>query len=338
MSANDCLILAIGPAFSDILLQLEDNQYNLIKDALFPKDSTWIRLDDQFGLSTFLNMLGIANPTSYMEGGSTILGTLSTMPIDIRERTIIFTYEGIDNKGLNMQSLKQYVKAVCKLGIKLRIKAVRGANLIGVVIVSNKNRERLLMTHSDYNISFIDDVDIPSAEYLLINCYEMLDISENNPIFRLIESKNYKVVLGLGSQNIINGELKKRIVRYCKNGFIYCLSGNYSEFQELHSCNIQSIRNEDVFTSIPYILITQGKDGMIGYSPDCQHYQPAYFVNESEIKSTSGAGDIALGVFLSGIINNENLPNILSRAAYKSSLIIRRLSNVFQEGSGCVQK
>jgi len=332
MSANSYIILAVGPAFSDILLQLTENQYNFIQERFFPNGRTWIRLDSRYELRSLFNALNIIDPARYMEGGSTILGTLSAMPPYIRNNSIIFTYEGRDNSNISSQSFDIYANTVRELGIKLKVKRVRGTNMVGMVLVSERNHERLLLTHSNYNISFTDDTPVPSAEYLLINGFEMIDTSDNNPIYRLIESRNFKVVLGLGAQNIIYGELKDRIIEYCKNGYIYCLSGNYDEFQELHQCDVNSMRKENIYSLIPYILVTQGSKGMIGYNQNYHYYQEAFDINEQEIKSTSGAGDVALGVFLSGVINGESLPKILSKAAFASSKILRRFSNVFREG------
>ncbi len=330
MIANDNVILAIGPAFSDILLQLRDKEYELIQKKFF-SSGTWIRLSDRHKLNALFKALDIVSPADYMEAGSTILGTLSAMPLNIRRNSTIITYEGTDNNQISFKSYNRYVNTVRNLGINLRVKQVKGANMIGMVFVSNSNRERLLLTYSDYNISFSDDMEIPSAEYLLINGFEMVEPT-NNLIYDLIESRNYKVVLGLGSQNILHGEFKNRLIEYCKKGYIHCIGGNYQEFQKLYPCNVKLMREEDVFSSIPYILVTLGKNGMIGYDPNVQYYQSAAVINDTDLISTSGAGDIALGIFLTGIINQENLQYTLSKAALVSTKIMRRLSNVFSEG------
>lgn len=332
MSANECLILAIGPAFSDILIKLNDIQYNNIRNLLFSKDSTWVRLDERFELSSFVSTLGITNPMSYMEGGSTILGTLSALPINIRNKCKIITYEGMDNNDINQQSFNVYVKTVNDLGLSLDVRRTKGANMVGMVLVSENNNERLLITHSDKNIIFKgDNNSFPSADYLLVNGFELLQMRQN-PIISLIESRQYKVVLGLGSKEIIEGNLKNKLIDYCRNGYVHCLAGNYQEIQELYKCDIYSLRKEPVFSKIPYILVTLGSAGMVGYSPKELYYQQSFHIDEKDILSTSGAGDIALGLFLTGIIKQEYLPEILHKAAYGSSKILRRLSNVFNKG------
>jgi sugar/nucleoside kinase (ribokinase family) len=48
--------------------------------------------------------------------------------------------------------------------------------------------------------------------------------------------------------------------------------------------------------------------------------------------NSTGAGDIAAGVFLSGILNNEPIKKTLSLAAYYSALVLKAYNGRFTNG------
>lgn len=150
-------------------------------------------------------------------------------------------------------------------------------------------------------------------------------------IDQLITSHRYKTVLGLGNSSILRGKLLNQIIGYLKRGLIYCLSGNKDEFQCLcGKNNTMDYITHEYFKHTPYILTTLGEQGMIASCYEKTYYQDASKCEN--IVSSSGCGDISLGIFLSGIINKEDPSQILKNAAHYSSVILERQSNMFEEG------
>jgi sugar/nucleoside kinase (ribokinase family) len=77
-------------------------------------------------------------------------------------------------------------------------------------------------------------------------------------------------------------------------------------------------------------MITLGKRGISAFSNGQFAYSKAQEVRN--IKNTSGAGDTAAGVFISGILNNQGLPEILKSATYYASRVLETYGNKLPEG------
>lgn len=331
-NVNDYDILAIGPAFSDILIQTSDSKYSYLQKYLFSNNGSWCSIDDIDKFKYILSILSIDCPSLFMEAGSTILGTLSALPKIFRRKTCLCSYKGIAKEQISLDSYSIYNKAVTHLCLSLKSTEFNGINKIGLIIVSPNHPERLLVSLQEdcYSISG-QCLELPSSKYLIVNAYEMQNPLYSDTIIAAIQSRNYKVILGLGDRNIITGNLRDIIIKYINSGDIFCLAGNYEEFQALEEFDdANSLRCRILYTKVPNILITQGDKGMTGYIENQSLFQPSETV--SNIVSTSGAGDVALGVFLTGILTSASLESILKNAVKYSAEILKRQSNIFREG------
>lgn len=330
-NVKDYDILAIGPAFSDILIQVSDSKYAYIRKWLFSNCSSWCCIKDVEKFKYIISILDIDNPSILMEAGSTILGSLSSLPKILRKRSCIYSYKGTANEQISLESFHIYQKSVVNLGLSLEYNEFNGTNKIGLILVSPNNPERLLVSLQEEQCDKKKESSLPSAEYLLVNAYEMLNPLYSNLIFSAIQSGDYKVVLGLGDKSIISGDLKAKIISCINSRNIFCVAGNFDEFQALKEfTDSNKLKQESLYKKVPNILITQGARGMTGYIGNKSVFQ--FAENVSNIVSTSGAGDVALGVFLSGIRSSVPLESILEKAVQYSAEILKRQSNIFREG------
>lgn len=319
-------------------MQVSDSKYAFMQEWLFSNGGSWCCIDCIEKFKQIISVLGIDYPSLLMEAGSTTLGSLSALPKHIRKKTCIFSYKGTATEQISLESFDRYQQTVANLGLSLEYNEFTGTNKIGLILVSPNNPERLLVSLQeeqydkkiDSTLPSIDST-LPSAEYLLVNAYEMNNPLYSNLIFSAIQSGDYKVILGLGDKSLISGNLKAKIIRCINSKNIFCIAGNYEEFQALNEFgNIYELKRKSLYKNIPNILITQGTEGMIGYTGNKSLFQCAE--NVSNIVSTSGAGDIALGVFLSGILSSDTLESILGMAVKYSAEILKRQSNIFIEG------
>lgn len=331
MSLEGYRILAIGPAFSDVLVNVSDCMYESIKTKLFPNDKTWCAIDNECFFEKILKSIVAKSSDILFEAGTSILGTLSALSPENRKDTCILTYKYNSKNVISENSYNYYERCVKSLGMALLAQESIGINKVGIVISSPNNLERLLITLKEPFHESNTPIVLPNAEYLYIDAYEL----QNNNYFDLINqailSNRYKVIIGLGNKSIICGKVRKKIIEYILSDVVFCLAGNYEEFQSLYSFpELNSLRKISIYNKIPNILVTQGSIGMTGYINQETMYQCAF--KTQNVVNTSGAGDIALGVFIDGILSGSCIDNILKRATKYSAEILKRRSNVFTEG------
>lgn len=326
-------IAVIGPALTDVLFHLDEEHYKKVLRFLQARPGEWRELksiSDVHELFRMCNNISLHKKVEF-KAGSSLLGVLSALPIELRKESLLITSEGTSKDDLSQTSFSKFTEATKTLSIKHKSYKATGINAIGMVFTSPKHSNRLLAMYKGVSHDLeISDNDV-CAEYLLIDAYELNGGSISDSIDRLIKSQKYKTVLCLGNSSILQGALLNRVLGYLKKRLIYCLAGNKGEFECLFGkLDITNFHSLDFINCIPYILITLGKKGMIGAFQGKTYYQQA--VTNEKIISTSGCGDVSLGVFLSGIIQNLTPKQILRGATYYASFILGRQTNVIAEG------
>lgn len=326
-------IVAIGPALTDALLHLDEEHYKKVLMFLQAQPGDWKELKSVSDVHELFRICN--NKKSYTEiefkAGSSLLGVLSALPIELRKESLLITSEGTSKEVLSQKSFSKFTEATKILSIKHKSYKVIGTNAIGMVFTSPKHSNRLLAMYKGVSHDLdISDKDV-CAEYLLVDAYELNGGNISDSIDKLITSQKYKTVLCLGNSSILQGMLLDKVLTYLKKRLIYCLAGNKDEFECLFGkIDISNFHSFDFNNYIPYILITLGKRGMIGSFHGKTYYRQA--VKNENIISTSGCGDVSLGVFLSGIIYNLAPEYILREATYYASAILGSQSNVIVEG------
>lgn len=326
-------IAAIGPALTDVLFHLDEEHYKKVLMFLKANPGDW---KEQKNISDVHELFRIFNnKKSYMElefkAGSSLLGVLSALPIGLRKESLLITSAGTSREYISRMSFSNFTEATKALSIKHKSYEISGTNAIGMVFTSPKHPNRLLAMYKGVSRDLVISENDVCAEYLLVDAYELNGGNISDSIDRLIKSQKYKTVLCLGNSLILQGALLKNIRTYLKKNLIYCIAGNKDEFECLFGKMDTDNNLSFAFTNYaPYILMTLGEKGMIGSFQGKTYYQQA--VKNENIISTSGCGDISLGVFLSGIIQNLPPVQILKDATYYSSAILGRQSNVITEG------
>lgn len=332
-------IVAIGPALTDLMFELDDNVYRKLLSRLNVKAGDWIEIqsiEEFHDLYSYVHDNCSNSPKGiYINGilsaGSSLLGTLSAMPKKLRLQSSLVTSCATSKEKLSLLSHSIFQKVVKQLNINYWGIKEKGFNAIGMIFSSPNIPDRLLAMYQGVSHHLSINSNIIQAEYLLVSAFELTGGEITNSINELICSNKYKVILGLGNYLILSANLLNMIKRYLKNGLIYCIAGNEAEFKTLLHCNkLKTIRSYSLLENVPYILITLGEKGMVGIFKDKEIFQGARHVNN--IINTSGCGDISLGIFISGVIYQMEPVLILRNAVYYSSLILQRSSNVFYEG------
>lgn len=337
---NSFLLAGIAPALSDILFLLDDYTYHKTLELLKLSPGEWYPISSIKELEDILLSL----PLNYqlrlnqnMKAGSSILDVISAFPRELREKTCIVTSAGNSNNPISQLSIDTFTKTAARLGIYHKTIITNGSNAVGLVLTSDHSPEKVLLTYKGVSHQLRISPEEMGSEYLLVDAYELTEGDTADSIDSLIRSRKYKVILSLGNTSILKGKLLLQLQKYLKSNMIHCLSGNKDEYDRLcPQLKIYSdIRNVELFENVPYILLTMGKKGLVGFFHDEMIFQKAF--PSKEILSTSGAGDIALGVFISGIINKIPHNEIMKDCSYYASKILSRLSSMFEEGIESVQ-
>lgn len=329
VDTNSYRITAVGPAFSDGLLQLDEERYKNISSYLRCKPGDWTELKS---INEVHKVLEICQGTRIeLNAGSTLLGTLSALPIEMRKRSLIITSKGTSNEYISQMSFSKFCETAESLSLQHRYFEVAGANAVGLVFTSPRNSDKILAMYKGVSHNLVVSECDVCSDYLLVDAYELNGGAISDSIDKLIKSNRYKTALCLGNPSILQGNLLNLIITYLNKGLIHCLAGNKDEIKCLSGgMDIMDFISKEHMKKIPYILITLGEQGMIGSFHGRIYFQNAIKCNK--IISTSGCGDVSLGVFLSGIVNGDNPVQILEKAAYYASAILKRKSNIFIEG------
>ena len=339
MSANKkdsgFLLAGIAPALSDILFLSDDYTYHKLLELLKLSPGDWYPVSSIEEFENILLRLPLKDQlplNQSMKAGSSILDAISAFPRELREQSCMVTSAGNSNNSISQQSINTFTITATRLGIHHKTIITNGSNPVGLVLTSEHSPEKVLLTYKGVSHQLRISSEELDSEYLLIDAYELTEGQIAESIDSLIRSKKYKVVLSLGNVSILKGKLLLQLQEYVKSNMIHCLSGNKDEFDKIcpQLRTYADIRNVDLFNHVPYILLTLGKKGLVGFFHNEMIFHKAY--PSKKIISTSGAGDIALGVFVSGIIKKVHHDKIMKDCAYYASRILNRLTSMFEEG------
>ena len=335
--------ISIGPSLVDMLFYIDSSKYDVIRNTLKAKPGDWISVDD-FTVVEYLFFLitGRHLPKNGSElielykhkiinlsAGSTNLGVFSAFPKSMRNDIALISSVGC-KEGVVDPISSFFSNALKDLSIKHFSYPVEGNNPLGIVISSPDVSEKILITYPGI-ASKLKDIDNIKSEILYIDSYELVTGNISTLINRLILSKKYKIALGLGNIKILKGKLREKIREYINQDLVYCISGNENEFRQLEFIqDFSKIRTHKFFKKVENILITHGENGLTGVFGDNILFRES--MPSDKIISTSGAGDIATGVFISGIIAGDDTQKILSDAVFYASEILNYQESILPGG------
>lgn len=335
--------ISIGPSLVDITFSLNHNTYKDILNTLNAEPGDWVSIEEFEDLKHVFKLLTNREfPDTNIElvdlnnkgiiklsSGSTNLGVLSAFPKSIRSEVALITPIGCIDGKYDPISI-YFSQSVRRLSLNHISIPIKGNAPLGIVITSSLSPEKVLISYSGI-ANELDEIPSIESEILYVDSYELQKGKVSILLDRLIKSGKYKIALGLGNAKILNGILLDKIKQYISLGNIYCLTGNDNEFNKLALISdFSKIRDVDLFNKIMYILITHGEKGLTGVFGKKCIFREA--VTPKRIVSTSGAGDIAAGVFISGIIMNDDEKKILDNAVYFASKVLEHEENILING------
>jgi sugar/nucleoside kinase (ribokinase family) len=341
-------VVSITPAIIDIACDLTNREQVYLKlcALLESGPGQWKSVDDKkvieellgvvagivtFNLNDDFDSLGLT-PGVRIEAGSTGLNLLSALSKPQRENSAMVSAVGSDSSG-NPDSLANYfAKDAAKVGIYQYSIPHEGCTPLVLVFSHKDEPDKVTAMHPGVAAQ-VESVprSVEKSKIVHIDAYDLTREPAFTTLDRLIGSGRVPIALGLGNSSILQGKLREIILRYIATKKITYLMGNSEEFGLLLNSN--PIRTLEQATSLnagqlaPYVLVTLGKDGLIGFEKNKPVFQRP-FLQKNPV-NTSGAGDTAAGIFLSGILSGQEFPLTLKESAYYSSQIVGSLSSRF---------
>lgn len=319
-------VISIGRSLVDIVCILNNDRYENIQKYLNARPGDWVEISSDEQLEFILNTVvkdkeqndaGIKKAIDVqIRAGSTNLNVFSAFSKDIRTKSAIITAIGMDNMGNTDRFSSIYMEAVKNRCIDFISYPFIGKNPLSIVFASLHNPEKLMASFLGIS-SELNHIDNIASEFLYLDAYELGKGAISLLIRTLIETKKYKVILGLGNITILKGELLNLIKSYIEDGMIYMLCGNIYEYQRLSDYMAdEEILSDNFLKNVEIMLLTHGKHGMTGMFGGNLLHQEA--IELSRIVDTTGAGDTAAGAFISGIISNMKPEETMRNAAIKA--------------------
>lgn len=324
-------IVNIGPALVDLVANLPegDIRYERSLELLGAEPGMYVPLEDEKQLAELLGILiGSRDPfaTDLPErvrhatgcdliAGSTGLGFLAAMRPQQRHSATIVTTIGSES-GASSPIADIYTADAERLGITHHRIIKAGSHPLGITISSANNPDKVLSMHP--GVAFdLDTIGALQPDIIHVDAYELLEGSIAGLIHDLITSGSYKISLGLGNKSILDARLVSQILGYIATGKLEFVLGNLDEWSQLTGLVYSDLREVELIplaTQIPNLLITDGEKGLAAISNQHFVYQPAE--QQQQVINTAGSGDTAAGVFVSGLLDNKPLDQILAEAAH----------------------
>lgn len=267
--------------------------------------------------------------------GSTGLNMLSALTKRQRKASAIISTVGADEKG-NPDSVSTFfTKDVERTGIYQYAIPKTGVNPLVLVFSHKEQPDKVTAMHPGV-ASQLETLpsSIDKARVVHVDAYDLQREPAALTLDNLIKSNKPPIALGLGNPSILQGQLKERILGYIENRQVHYLMGNAEEYAALFGTEpvttLEQATSLNLGKLAPYVLITLGKNGIIGFDHGKATYQRPFRIERPV--NTSGAGDTAAGVFLSGILEGQDFSLTLKEASYFSSRIVGMLASRFANG------
>jgi sugar/nucleoside kinase (ribokinase family) len=344
-------IISISPAIVDIACDLTTKEkiYLELCQILDSKPGEWKPVDSQKEIESLLGL--VAGVTNFsiendldlltqtvgvnMEAGSSGLNLLSALIRTQRENSAILSAVGSDSVGHPDNLASFFGRDARKIGIYQYSIPQQGSTPLVLVFSHREQPDKVTAMHPGV-ASQIESLPngISKSRIVRIDAYDLLRDPASTSLNQLMSSGKVPISLGLGNSSILTGKLKNDILKHIANGKITYLTGNADEFSSLLDIsNLQNLENAiglNIGRLAPYVLLTMGDKGMLGFKENKPIVQKSF--RQAKAINTSGAGDVAAGVFLSGILSGQDFSLTLKEAAYFSSQVVGSLSSRFKNG------
>ncbi|MCZ7422962.1 PfkB family carbohydrate kinase [Verrucosispora sp. WMMA2121] len=332
-------VVGIGPSIIDVAAQLPELDLSKCLETLSLKPGQWRRIDYDAVQSLLEIILGADALLASAAGlpanvvirpGSTIANALLAMPGDDSLRRALITSIALDSGGIDPMA-RRFSDDIQAAGITHHGVPVAGRNPVAFVLSSQQRTERTLAMFpgvADELKGF--DLSSLSPDLVMVDAYNLGDHPLGRWLDRVITSRTFQILLSLGNYNILTGHLARRILSFLDAGCLTAVCGNLSEFRSLFGgfgggSESVSALVERAGTAVPYVLLTQGRDGMMASWQGQRIAMPATWMHRAAIRSTAGAGDAAAGVFAAGILRRQEPTEVLKGAASAAAQALLRL-------------
>lgn len=333
----------------DVSCSLSEKQFARCGDLLEIQPGGWAKIESSELLHALLAELDIPSHNiealhrSMQQGkcaiaaGSSILGVLSAVDPGLRRQSMLASGIAINEKG-NDPFFDYFHNATTEMDIRHVGQTIPGRNPMGLVLTTVENKEKMLATFLGVSPDFDAHATMEQVqtEYVIVDSYELQHGTLGTSLEKIIASGRFKVALSLGNKSILDaneGALQTSIRRYIGAGQIHVICGNREEYlalfpeTPLQGTLVDWFREHPVHNQVPFSLLTDGAEGLVGNFEGNIIAVPAEKVSSQDIVNTSGAGDTAMGAFCDGIIRGRDLPTTLRRATTLAAKVLQTSSS-----------
>ncbi|MPZ80453.1 MAG: hypothetical protein GEV28_08680 [Actinophytocola sp.] len=335
-------VTAFGPSLVDLSAKLASADFRSWCNALGVGPGGWLALPDWARVNALIRLLARApialgrefyaitsSDAMVLSAGSSTLGTLSAMPERVRRRSTYVSTLATRNSALDPFST-YFATAVRELRLSHLHRVVPGHNPVSFVIYESATPDQVLATYAGVateSVPMLDHVTRP--ELVLLDTCELLAGACSVDLHDLIVAGQVPVGLSLGNAGILTGEVRNRLRGYLEDGRLEMVFGNSAEYRMLYPelppamASLAGFREHPVCRDVRFCLLTDGERGMAAHGYMEFARVPANQLPPAEIVNTSGAGDTSAEVFAAGVLDEVELPTLLTRCAALASQVLR---------------
>lgn len=330
-------LAAVGPGLVDIHIKLPDADFAKMCAVNAIKAGDWREIKHRREFDLILRDLGVSDYEALAVGtvqqatlvaGSSTLSMLAAQPQSMRGDCTYVCAVGAFN-GLAGPMARFFEESVKRMGLGCVAKKVEGDNPMGLVVAARSNPEKVLYFYPGIARSTTLDLSGLECEILIIDAYELQAGPLADLLHRTIDSGRYRIALSLGNRSVLQGALLQWIRQHFQNGRIYAVAGNLDEYQALTPETASRYLSREEFGNHPiakctaHALLTLGAAGMIASSKGETFFAEAAPLDLSAIVNTSGAGDVAAGIFFGGIVESMPMTSTLNHASKMARAVLQ---------------